>query len=493
MKRYLALLLALVMLLSASLLTLTSCGEEEEEVKRPAGEGQGNTPVIEGDIFAERAAVSDDLETVDYGGRKFRIITPRPAEVYGSGENNRNKGDLLTDARLSRNETVENRFNVDVEIVYENDINQVASYVSKVVLSGVDEFDLLIGHLGATGQLVLKNLFLNWYDIPNINFDKPWWNASNKTNLSYDGKCILAVSDLNFSAIQFTYAMFFNKTLANAYDFGNLYKVALDGDWTYDYFYSLIKDVYVDDGDGKRNSADFYGYITNKSDEANQWLWAFNNPIMGFDADGVPEIVLKTDKINTIVKNIYDLFYNTKGTSIHGETGGYPRTMFVNGRCMFVPASIQFATVKELRNFEDDYGILPMPKFNEQQQDYYTMAYAEHTLLAVPKTVKDTEFVGTIVEALSAESYKQLTPTFYEIALKTRYLRDSESKKVLDTIIENTVFDFGYVYRGYGSFAEVLSTMIKEKNNNFESYYNSKISAARNHYNKVVRAFDKLG
>ena len=128
----------------------------------------------------------------------------------------------------------------------------------------------------------------------------------------------------------------------------------------------------------------------------------------------------------------------------------------------------------------------------ENQEKYLTMADGYHTVLAVPKTVKDTEFVGTIVEALSAESWKTLTPTRYEIALKTRYLRDNESKEIMDLIINGRTFDFGYIYDNWQGYSFTLERMMGDRNSNFESYYNQKYTAARTQYKLIVRAFEKM-
>ncbi len=118
------------------------------------------------------------------------------------------------------------------------------------------------------------------------------------------------------------------------------------------------------------------------------------------------------------------------------------------------------------------------------------MVGGHHTVLAIPKTCKNTEFVGTMVQALSAESRKTVTPTLYEIALKTRYLRDNESKEVMDLIIDGNTFDFGYVYNV--GFAYTIEVMIREGNNNFRSYYTKNFTTARYKLKTILKAFDKL-
>jgi hypothetical protein len=113
--------------------------------------------------------------------------------------------------------------------------------------------------------------------------------------------------------------------------------------------------------------------------------------------------------------------------------------------------------------------------------------------MAIPKTLRDTEFVGRVVEALSAESWKTVTPTLYETALKTRYLRDDESKEIMDTVIENTVFDFGTVYDNWKGFSFMLEFMMNAGNSNFRSYYAGRYPNARTQIKKTVKAFDKIG
>ena len=487
MKKLLCLILSLIMTLSCTVL-LFSC--KKEEIK--SGTDTETKKYDEDSIYYERSLVSDGLEPRDFGGRPFRVVTLYPDEVYIEKED-RNQGDLLKDATFQVTETVEKRFNTEIVIAYEGYYIDVRDYIAKTVLASSDEFDLAMGQLLETGGMIEKNLFINWYDIEHIDFSKPWWYKSCNEELTYDGKCVLAVSHLNHSAITETYCIMFNKALAESYELGNLYDVVLQGDWTYDYFLELISDVYVDNGNDKRDEDDFYGMSQIGCNAIINWIYAFENPICKKNAEGVPEITLNSDRIDTIVNRIYDLCYNTNGAWCDFSTSSIDylaRELFYEGNAIFTHNKIGDATSERLRNFEDDYGILPFPKYDENQKEYKTMSGEWQTVLTVPKTVKDTDFVGTIVEALSAENWKTWTPTLYEIALKTRYLRDNESKEVLDILIENTVYDFGYVFHfGYSNF---LSEMINAGNNNFQSYFKKRKTHANYEYKQTLKTFDKL-
>ncbi|MBQ9976621.1 MAG: hypothetical protein IJP16_08920 [Clostridia bacterium] len=491
MKRVLSLLLVFVMLFSSCAL-LFSCSDKPEEVKK--GDGEKKQLVDDGSIFYERSLVKDDLPDVNYGGREFRVVAHMPGEVFVK-EEDRNKGDLIKDAHFARTNAVENRFGVKVSIAYTGTYSEVSSYVSKTVLSGSDEFDLLMGMAVDTGGLVTKKLFLNWHEIENIDFDKPWWSKSTVEELTYNGKCPIAVSDLNFSSITSTYCMIFNKSLAASYELGNIYDIVLDGKWTIDKLHEMVKDLYVDDGNDTRDDNDFYGIYHDHGSCVNTYLWSFDNPVCKKDEEGVPQVAIKTDKIDTIVTKLYDMFYNTAGVYYdidYNNEKGISKTRFYEKKSVFAIATLSTPTGEKLRNFEDDYGIIPYPKYDENQAEYKTMADGYHSVLAVPKTVKDTEFVGTIVEALSAETWKTVTPTLYEIALKTRYLRDSESKEVLDLIIDGRTFDFGFIYDGWQGFSFALSQIFGAGNSNFQSYYDKRYKQARLQYTTVVKALDKI-
>ena len=384
---------------------------------------------------------------------------------------------------------------MEVSIAYDATYMEVNNWVSKSVLSGSDEFDVYISHVHTAGAgLATKNIFLNWYDIPNIDFSKPWWAKSNIEELTYDGKCILAISDISYLSIFLTDCMFFNKALANSYDLGNLYDVVLKGDWTIDYLMDIIKDVYQDlDGSGTRTKEDFYGVFAS----TNGWLWAFDNPIVRKDEEGVPTIVLKTDKLGDIVNKVYELCYDTRGSYYNPSEKGsnaMADNPFINKRAIFCFGNLNYALFPEFRNFEDDYGILPMPKLDKNQDGYHSMPRTDYMVMGIPKTVKaeNLEFVGTCVEAMSAEAYKKVIPTYYEIALKTRYLRDSESKEVLDTIIEGRLFDFAYIYNATGEYCNMLLNLMKTGNRNYESYYQSKYNLERLQLKKTLKAFEKL-
>jgi hypothetical protein len=101
-----------------------------------------------------------------------------------------------------------------------------------------------------------------------------------------------------------------------------------------------------------------------------------------------------------------------------------------------------------LRQSEVEFGILPFPKYDEDQENYLSHSYDGLSSFGVPLCAYDPEMCGMILEALCAESSYSVIPKYYDVVLQGRLARDEESKEVLDTIRENLYFDFGFVYSG---------------------------------------------
>ena len=102
----------------------------------------------------------------------------------------------------------------------------------------------------------------------------------------------------------------------------------------------------------------------------------------------------------------------------------------------------------ELRGMETEYGILPIPKFDEDQEEYYSLAHDLFTVYGVVSSVNsiDLDNVGAVMEAMAIESYKVVTPAYYEVALKGKYSKDPQSWEMLDMIMNNLKINGGLLY-----------------------------------------------
>jgi hypothetical protein len=478
-----------LLLLAAMVLSAASCGGTGGDGKAPNDANENETTAAEtttSEVDA-RLALPDNLPEKDYGGYTFRIAgRTRGDFVQEIGADMEESGDVIEDAIYRRNQDVMERFNIKIAGVY---YDTPQDQVRKSVMAGDDEFDLLLGQVIEVGSTVTDNNYLNWYDMPFIDLDQPWYIGNAKDALSIKNKAYMMAGEYCLSILRFTYCMYFNKMLVESYDVENPYTTVQEGRWTLDQLSETIKDVYSDvNGDGIKGSEDLYGLVSDYYSATITYQYAFDNPVMTKDEDGVPEVNFNTPKTIAIVEKINDFAWNNNGAhfgdwSVYADIWQNNRTMYLNGL---------FSSALNYRAMETDFGIIPYPKYDETQSNYYSMSDGAHTIMAIPKTITDIERNSIIIEALNAESYKQVIPAYYEIALKVKYSRDEESVAVLDMLLDGRTFDFGYVYDGWKGYAFILQDLISAKKSDFASAYASREKSADKYYASIIDMYLEL-
>ena len=107
--------------------------------------------------------------------------------------------------------------------------------------------------------------------------------------------------------------------------------------------------------------------------------------------------------------------------------------MFSNGQGLF--QFNEFHSISHMRQMEADFGILPVPLYDESQTNYFHSINPHvAAMYCIPKDVKDIEFSVVVSNALAAESKNILTPAYNEVYLKTKGARDNESEAILDLV-----------------------------------------------------------
>ena len=186
----------------------------------------------------------------------------------------------------------------------------------------------------------------------------------------------------------------------------------------------------------------------------------------------------------------YNIYFNQHyyGTSVVSDQA-YTK-MFENGQGLFF--LLRLDDIEFMRASETDFGVLPIPKYSEDQDTYYSTV-SQHTcgLMSIPVTISDPSRDGIILEALAAESKNLVQPAYYEVNLQGKYTRDNESGEMLEIILANRVYDLGCIY-SFGDFANQYQNMTLTKNPDIASLtakYESKVTAA---IDKIVEQYREI-
>ena len=480
-----------ILLLLAMLLPLASCGggETTTDETTTAADTETIAETEPLDPMEARKLVSDNLPDKDFEGRSFRILTYDfcVADFVTEGMT----GALINDAVHSRNSTVAERFNVSIEPDAERNSGETKSLVQNLVKAGEDAYELVSEHMIDTANLAVTHHYRDWNDFTYVDPTQAWWNQSSYNDLSIAGQSFLLAGSITPYFLTHYYCVYMNKELGDNYGLTDtIYDVALEGKFTIDYYYSQVQDKWQDlDGDGKQSDADFYGLAAQTTSYATPFIYSFGELTVKQDENGLPVLDMNEEKVAAMVEKVYRLFYESNGTI---TTSGWDlhRDTFMDNRSLFFNGVFEHA-ISIINDMEQDFAILPFPKWDESQKEYYTMSDGSSPLVSVPVTCADTEFIGIITEALAAESWKTVTPAVFDTALKYRGARDETSIKVIEMIEPGGIIDFGFVFGDYNSMGFIMSNLMGAKQNNFASQYAAKKTSWENRINKLIEDFMK--
>ena len=488
-KSILAILLAALMTVS-----MTACGapaETETSGTDEVLETVETEAVPENDMEA-RKLVSDNLPDKDFGGEDFTILGYD--FTYGYMYAEELNGDVFNDALFNRNTGVAERFNVKMNILGEADYNGTSQIIKTAVLSGEDTYDLVAYHYVQMGNDLLSDVYLNFRDVPYINFENPWWNSSTENLLTYKGRTFLAFGSLDLTTISQASCFFYNMSMGEQYEMEDIFSLVMEGKFTIDKVAEMGKIVYKDvDGNGVKDATDQYGYGFSRKGDADGYLQSFGKKLVEVNEDGSMALDRYYDeKLVSIMEKLNALQSNEEWVwSEDAWNVGFNR--FVENTLLFGHGYIAM-TQWGMRDSEIDYAVLPVPKWDEAQDNYYITVGGSGDAQAVLRTASNLEKIGIVTEALNAESWKTCEAAYYENTIKYKSTRAEENVEVLDMMMESRIFDFGSVYGGWSSSGGGATFWMHEVLNkgsaDIASYYQSKKSTWEGYMESVLAAFE---
>lgn len=171
-------------------------------------------------------------------------------------------GEPINDAVYNRNVAVGDKLNVSFSenIVGWNDIGPA---ITNMVMSDEYTYDIVFDESQSCIKYPAKKQVLNLYDVPGLNFEKPWWDAGAIDTLSIGDSLYMANGDIHLMYGESAWVLFLNKNMLDKLKLESPYEIVKEGRWTYDKLYEMVSSAAVDlNGDGKMDSDDQYGLAT---------------------------------------------------------------------------------------------------------------------------------------------------------------------------------------------------------------------------------------
>ncbi len=495
-RRALCLFLALLMTLPFA---GCSSGDTEKITETVGAESTENTET-ETETETEEV-ISDELPESDFEGYTYMIYNANAESndwfttVFVTMEED--SGDAVPSAIFQRNVSVEDRLNIQIEESY-----QTSSQIKNAIVAADGSFDMSLMQGADTLSLSRNGFLLDLYSLPYQNFDKPWWDSNAAQQLSLCGRLFMGVGDFLTTQIDETICTFFNKDLINNHQLEDPYTLVHDGKWTLDKLGEMgVADCQDVNGDGVYDDNDDYGLLSWRGVLYCYLIYGNGSTIMQKNAEDVPEVTFNSEQFISAYEKVVNICHsngdtflydaemknNTKGLSSNHRV---QEIMFPGNQSLFWVECISWS--KALRDMESNFGILPCPKYDESQAQYYNYNNGNFFGISVPSTVSDQNRTSIILEALNSMSTNTVRAAYYDTMLKTKYSRDEESADMVDIIFDTQVYDASVVF-GIGSAKTNIYTMASKNNSDLASFYQKQSSNLEKNIEKIVTDYAKLG
>ena len=444
MKKLLALLLVVVMMMTM----LVACNDNSNGDPQETGNKKPST-TPEQPENEDSFDITELLpEGLNYNNTEV-VICVRGG--YGREIGLENTGAPLDAEFVDRTGRTEERLGVALAIdEVEVDYTVAVATIRNNITMKEHKWDIVVGWSPRLPQIAAEGLFYNLLDFDYFDSTNVWWSQSLAKELTINDRMFMATGDVSKNYMDSAHAVFFNTRLAKAMDmdYSTFYRTVSEGKWTFDELLRVSKNGSADlDGNGVQNEGDQVGLLIQTT-----YLQAFytaagvnlipNNGIdrPQFDVN-VEALELVWGKLQTLLDAPSTSYVSTASVSYGG--GDYAQ-YFVDGKGLFLVQRLTVLT-DYATNMTDGYGVLPMPKYNEEQQNYYTQLHACE-LWAIPVDSNDPEMSSAVMTSMGYDSHEVVLVPHFEKLLKTRYVKDSESGYMIDTIYYNIYMNFDSIY-----------------------------------------------
>ncbi len=438
MKKLLVILLVLVMLLPM----VVACDKTPDK------------PVEQETITVDK---NDDIGDYNFGGEPFTILV-REETLYEFEPNEGVSGDTVSSGVYYRNLEVEERFHTALDLIpvegrWDKRVEFMTKVRSEYMGGGTSGIDLIAGHSVLLSYLIPEGLCADMATLPEIDFTKSYWSKNLYEDINIGGRVYMMIGDIGMTLYENMQVMFVNTKPYEDYFSGEggidaLYAMVNEGKWTYEKMYEIADRFGNGEEDGK------YGYVAN----AHSWrasFYAQESSIYLKDTDGyyyAPEQM--PEKLFNVIEKMVTEFDKDNirfelGNWTHEATTITP--WFISGNVLFYPQILGEAK-NLVQGMETQFHVLPLPKYDEFQEQYRTICMNDLTAVMVPTFGDNMEMSGVLTQAMCMLSQKHITPEIYNKNLQTRFQHDNRSQQMIELSRQGLAYSAAETFVGESGF-----------------------------------------
>lgn len=387
---------------------------------------------------------------VDMNGAELRILNSTPESFNWATTTilvEEADGDILNDALFNRERKVEELYNC--AIVELPEINaEMQTKIPNAVAAGDKYFDTAMLFDASVSSILLKDCLMSWDEIENLDLSNPWWDNAATKEYNFGGiqAAVSGAYSLYNYSTRHVY-VFNNKMMAELDVEDDIYEMVREGKWTVDEMYRLGELAVSDlNGDGTmKETDDRYGIIGTPTRHYSALLMGSGVRYIDRDSDDVLYFAIDGNEYaQSVMAKFVELdlanlnIYTNKKADINVDID----TVFTDGRAMFCAAYVGEAA--KMRGLEFDIGFVPAPKFDTDQESYYSLVEGgAQSILPRMLDEEDLNRIGTILDAFAYHSYYESIPAYIDVLIMGKVARNDDSEEMLQLVFDTSAYDLG--------------------------------------------------
>lgn len=333
---------------------------------------------------------------------------------------------------------------------YLTDIDSSYNLLQKAVLAGDNIYDVTFCRGDKLAPFILEGYLENLLDLPELQFGRPWWDQSimNASLIGDGDQLYFASTDFSLVGFDGTICLFFNENMLDDLGLDTPYDMVRSGKWTIDRLNEYIKAGTNLNGDEKFtwnvSANSIYG-LTSWATCANALLIGANESYIIKDEKNLPTLGIENKRFYDVAARISTMLGQEGDYLLLNNSGeDHYEMIFKAGRALFLCAELKASS--KYRDMNYNFGIVPMPKYDESQDEYRSLRFTGSLLMSIPVTNKDMNRTGIIMDALAYKSYTDVLPVYYDVNVSQKGLRNEDSIEMLGIIRDSRFFDIGKAY-----------------------------------------------
>ena len=377
-------------------------------------------------------------------------------------------GEMVNDAIFTRNVRVEERLGITFNYKTTKgnsasaNISNFVDTVRQGIKSGNTPYDMVAAHSYTIGSCAVNGLLSDIRNAEYLDFSKPWWPDSLIEDATIKGKLFFASGDISANTLYMMYVTFFNKSLIENLGLELPFDLVDRDEWTIDKMFEMCNDTYVDENmDGNAGIGDFYGQYAYKLHldvffaGAGIKILDVSNDTIKISEDFIgPKAIDIADKVTEFFHDNSKAYLLTENSNV-AQWFAKELSIFCNDRCR---------NATKFKDKEVAFGVVPNPKYDTNQDKYYTVLGNPFSLYAIPNDCTEVDLVSAVMECYASESYRNVSPALYDTTIKYRYTDDAISSAMFDTIRGSVIFDLGRIFASaLGSAYSLYENAIAQK------------------------------